>query len=158
MFDRLLLTLAAVVILVAVRLAVGALIARKFSELVGHGALAHLCTALVIAGGALYLLYLWELFPVLLSLLAALGVIGVVLVFTLRDIWIANVFAGISLIGDKLIDVGVEVEVAGKRGRIEEISLTTTKVRLRDGRLMVVPNKKFKEDLVVIRTKRPKLV
>ena len=92
----------------------------------------------------------------LLSILAALGVIGAVLVFTLKDIWISNAFAGISLIGDKSIDVGVEVEIAGRRGKIQEISLTTTKVRLGDGGLMVVPNKKFREDVVVIKAKRSK--
>ena len=156
MLEKLLLTLAAVVILAAIRLAVGELIARKLAGLVGYRALAHLCSALVLAGGVLYLLYVWEFFPVLLSVLAALGLIGAVLVFTFKDIWITNAFAGISLIGDRSIDVGVEVEMAGKRGRIEEISLTTTKVRLGDGRLMVVPNKKFREDVVVIRTGRRK--
>lgn len=158
MLEKLLLSLGAIAILAAVRLAVGELIARKLGGLVGHKALAHLCSALVFAGGVLYLLYVWEFFPVLLSVLAALGVVGVVLVFALKDIWIANAFAGISLIGDKSIDVGVEVEIAGRRGRIEEISLTTTKVRLGDGGLMVVPNKKFKEDVVVIRTGRRKRV
>lgn len=158
MLEKLLPTLAAIVVLAAIRLAVGELITRKLGGLVGHKALAHLCSALVFAGGVLYILYVWELFPVLLSVLAALGVIGVVLVFTLKDIWIANVFAGISLIGDKSIDVGIEVEIAGRRGRIEEISLTTTRVRLGDGGLMVVPNKKFREDVVVIRAKRRKRV
>jgi len=158
LLEKLLPTLAAIVVLAAIRLAVGELITRKLGGLVGHKALAHLCSALVFAGGVLYILYVWELFPVLLSVLAALGVIGVVLVFTLKDIWIANVFAGISLIGDKSIDVGIEVEIAGRRGRIEEISLTTTRVRLGDGGLMVVPNKKFREDVVVIRAKRRKRV
>jgi MscS family membrane protein len=89
-----------------------------------------------------------------MGVLAPLGTFGVVLLFALKDIWISNVFAGISLIGDKSISIGTEVEIAGIRGRIAEITLTVTKVKTKDGRLMVVPNRKFKEDVVTIKTKR----
>jgi small-conductance mechanosensitive channel len=89
-----------------------------------------------------------------MGVLAPLGTFGVVLLFALKDIWISNVFAGISLIGDKSINIGTEVEIAGIRGRIAEITLTVTKVKTKDGRLMIVPNRKFKEDVVTIKTKR----
>ena len=68
----------------------------------------------------------------------------------MKDIWISNLFAGISLIGDKLINVGSEVEVGGKRGKIVEMTLTVTKLKTADGDMIIVPNKKFREDVVVI--------
>lgn len=80
-----------------------------------------------------------------------LGVIASAILFTLKDIWVSNLFAGISLIGDKLINIGSELEVGGKKGEIMEMSLTVTKVRTSDGHLMIVPNKKFREEIVVIK-------
>jgi len=35
-----------------------------------------------------------------------------------------------------LIDIGTEVEIAGVRGKIAEMTLTVTKVKTKDGRLM----------------------
>ena len=83
--------------------------------------------------------------------LAALGTITAVLLITMKDVWITNLFAGISLIGDKSIDIGTDVEIQGKRGKIVEMTLTLTKVRTADGNLMIVPNKKFREEIVIVR-------
>lgn len=87
----------------------------------------------------------------LVEITLTIGVIGAVLLFTIKDIWISNLFAGISLIGDKLINIGSEVEVGGKKGKIVEMTLTATKVRTADGHLMIVPNKKFREEIVIIK-------
>jgi small conductance mechanosensitive channel len=87
----------------------------------------------------------------LVGILAPLGALGVVILFALEDIWIQNVFAGISLIGDKSIKIGAEVEIAGVRGKITEMTLTITKLKTNDGRLMIVPNRKFKEDVITIK-------
>ena len=104
--------------------------------LVGHQNLTNLISGIFTISSVLYILYLWDVPSLLMGILAPLSAFGVVLLFALKDIWISNVFAGISLIGDKLIDIGTEVEIAGVRGKIAEMTLTVTKVKTKDGRLM----------------------
>lgn len=142
-------------IIAAFRLLFGTLVSRKLGKLVGHGSLTNLVSIILAMCLIILLLYIWDIIPMILSVLAALGVIGGALAFTLKDIWISNAFAGISLIGSKLIDIGSEVEVDGKRGKVIEMTLTTTKLKTKDGRIIMVPNRKFKEDIVTI-IKAPK--
>jgi len=122
--------------------------------LVGHQNLTDLISGIFTVSSVLYILYLWDLPSLLMGILAPLSAFGVVLLFALKDIWISNVFAGISLIGDKSIDIGTEVEIAGMRGKIVEMTLTVTKVKTKDGRLMMVPNRKFREDVITIKIQR----
>ncbi|MDI6883766.1 MAG: mechanosensitive ion channel [Hadesarchaea archaeon] len=155
MFDeRVVITLVVIVVAVTFRVAVGGIFKRKLRELVGHQLLANALTGILAIGLVFYLLYVWRVLQALAEILAALGVIAAVLLFTMKDIWISNLFAGISLIGDKLINIGSEVEVGGRRGKIVEMTLTVTKVRTAGGHLVIVPNKKFREDVVMIRAKR----
>jgi len=119
--------------------------------LVGHQNLTNLILGIFTISSVLYILYLWDLPSLLMGILAPLSAFGVVFLFALKDIWISNVFAGISLIGDKSIDIGTEVEIAGMRGKIAEMTLTVTKVKTKDGRLMIVPNRKFREDVITIK-------
>ena len=155
MFDqRIWITLVVIAVALAFRVTVGRILKRELRELVGHQLLANALTGVLVIGLIFYLFYLWGIIQALAEMLAALGIIGALLLFTVKDIWILNLFAGISLIGDKLIDVGSEVEVGGKRGKIVEMTLTVTKVKTADGNLIIVPNKKFREDIVVIGAKR----
>jgi len=143
-----------VAIILIFRASIGTLVKRKFGRLVGYQNLTNLISGIFTISSVLYILYLWDVPSLLVGILTPLGAFGVVLLFALKDIWISNVFAGISLIGDKSINIGTEVEIAGIRGKITEITLTVTKVKTKDGRLMIVPNRKFKEDVVTIKTKR----
>ena len=152
--PRVIITLVVIAVALLFRLIVGGVFKRKLRELIGHQLLANALTAVLAIGLIFYLLYIWGIIQALAETLAALGVIAAVLLFTVKDIWISNLFAGISLIGDKLINVGSEVEVDGKRGKIVEMTLTVTKVKTTDGHLMIVPNKKFREGVVVVRAKR----
>jgi len=122
--------------------------------LVGHQNLTNLISGIFTVSSVLYILYLWDVPSLLMGILAPLSAFGVVLLFALKDIWISNVFAGISLIGDKSIDIGTEVEIAGTRGKIAEMTLTVTKVKTKDGRLMIVPNRKFREDVITIKAQQ----
>ncbi len=152
--QRLVYTLVVIVVVVAFRLALGGVFKRKLRELAGHVLLANTLTGILIIGLAFYLLYLWGVIQALVEITLTLGVITAVLLFTIKDIWVSNLFAGISLIGDKLINIGSEVEVGGKKGKIVEMTLTMTKVRTSDNRLMIVPNKKFREEIVLITKRR----
>jgi len=141
-------------IILIFRASIGALINRKFGMLVGHQNLTNLISGIFTISSVLCILYLWDVPSLLMGILAPLSAFGVVLLFALKDIWISNVFAGISLIGDKSIDIGTEVEIAGMRGKIVEMTLTVTKVKTKDGRLMIVPNRKFREDVITIKIQR----
>ncbi|MFB0500547.1 MAG: mechanosensitive ion channel domain-containing protein [Candidatus Hadarchaeaceae archaeon] len=152
--QRLVYTLVVIVVVIAFRLVLGGIFKRKLRELTGHHLLANTLTGILIIGLAFYLLYLWGIIQALVEIALTLGVITVVFLFTIKDIWISNLFAGISLIGDKLINIGSEVEVGGRKGKIVEMTLTVTKVRIADNRLMIVPNKKFREEIVVITKRR----
>lgn len=148
--SRITVTLAAIAAILIFRVSLGHLINRKLGGLVGHQNITNLLSSIFTVGLAFYLLSIWGVIPRLMELLAAIGALGAVLLFALKDIWISNIFAGISLIGDKSIDIGTEVQIAGVRGKIVEMTLTVTKVKTDDGRLMMVPNKKFREDVVII--------
>jgi len=152
--QRLVYTLVVIVVVIAFRLVLGGIFKRKLRELTGHHLLANTLTGILIIGLAFYLLYLWGIIQALVEITLTLGVIAAVLLFTIKDIWVSNLFAGISLIGDKLINIGSEVEVGGRKGKIVEMTLTVTKVRTSDNRLMIVPNKKFREEIVVITKRR----
>jgi len=152
--QRIVNTLVVIVVIVAFRLALGGIFKWKLRELAGHTLLANTLTGILIVGLAIYLLYLWGIIQALVEITLTFGVITVVLLFTIKDIWVSNLFAGISLIGDKLINIGSEIEIGGKKGKIVEMTLTVTKVRIADNRLMIVPNKKFREEVVVITKRR----
>ena len=144
-------TLVVLAIILIFRASTSALVRRKFGRLAGYQNLTNLISGIFTISSALYLSFFWDIPSLLMGILAPLGALGVVLLFALKDIWIQNVFAGISLIGDKSINIGTEVEIAGVQGRIAEMTLTVTKVKTKDGRIMIVPNRKFKEDVVTIK-------
>ncbi len=60
---------------------------------------------------------------------------------------------GILIHLDREMDVGADIEIDGKRGIINEISLTRTKI-LNGEYTLLVPNRKFRENVVIIRKKK----
>ena len=149
--DKIVITIVVVAAIAIFRLTLGAILRRKLRELAGHQLLANFIAVVLSIVLAFYLLNVWGITQALLEWLAALGTITAVLLITMKDVWITNLFAGISLIGDKSIDIGTDVEIQGKRGKIVEMTLTITKVKTADGNLMIVPNKKFREEIVIVR-------
>ena len=149
--DKIIITLVVVVAAIIFRLTLGAILKRKLRELPGHQLLANFIAIVLSVVLVFYLFTVWGITQALFEWLAALGTITAVLLITMKDVWITNLFAGISLIGDKSIDIGTDVEIQGKRGKIVEMTLTITKVKTADGNLMIVPNKKFREEIVIVR-------
>jgi small-conductance mechanosensitive channel len=152
--EKILITLTVIAVALIFRIAIGGVFKRRLHELVGHQLLANVLTGVLGIGLIIYLLYVWGVVMALIELLATFGIITTIFLFTLKDVWLSNLFAGLSLIGDKLINVGTEVEIGGRRGKIVEMTLTVTKVKTNDGAMIIVPNKKFREDVVVIFKKR----
>jgi small-conductance mechanosensitive channel len=149
--DKIVITIVVVAAIAIFRLTLGAILRRKLRGLPGHQLLANFISVVLSIVLVFYLLNVWGITQALLEWLAALGTITAVLLITMKDVWITNLFAGISLIGDKSIDIGTDVEIQGQRGKIVEMTLTITKVKTADGNLMIVPNKKFREEIVIVR-------
>ena len=75
----------------------------------------------------------------LLGTLLSIGIIGIALSFAAKDI-ISNLFSGIILILGKSIKVGDTVEIDGKKGIVQRISLRSTVVVDDLGVKNIVPN------------------
>lgn len=100
-----------------------------------------------------YIAYLWRLFEFLVGVLATAGALGLLFALSLVP-YVSDIFAGISIVLDPRINVGSEVEVDGKRGVITEITLTRTIIS-GDECLIIVPNKKFRDSVVVVYSTKP---
>jgi small-conductance mechanosensitive channel len=111
---------------------------------------------LALAGFTLgaYLAVVWRVFELLVGALAAAGVLGVIIGFSLVP-WISDIFAGVSLLLDPTLKIGSEVEIGGKKGRIIDIQLTRTKIS-GDECLIIVPNRKFRDEVVVVYSLGPR--
>ncbi len=93
-----------------------------------------------------YVIYFFALIAILqffgidlLGTLLSIGIIGIALSFAAKDI-ISNLFSGIILIIGKSIKVGDTVEIDGKKGIVQRISLRSTVVVEDLGVKNIVPN------------------
>ncbi len=97
--------------------------------------------------------YRYGLVDILVGSLTAIGAMGLVLGLGLVP-WVSDVYSGLALMLNPYIKIGTEVEVAGKRGRIVLITLTTTRIA-GDDCVIIVPNRKFRDEVVVIYGTKP---
>src|SRR5881628_1800647 len=81
-------------------------------------------------------------------ILTALGVGGLAVAFALQDS-LANLFAGMHLLADKPIRVGDYVKIADTtEGYVMDIGWRSTRVRMLQNTVVVVPNKKVAESII----------
>jgi len=109
-----------------------------------------LYVALILVAGVYvgYVGYVWRLFEFVVGVLATAGALGLLFALALVP-YVSDVFASISIALDPYINIGAEVEIDGKRGKIIEISLTRTVIS-GDECLIVVPNKRLRDSVVVV--------
>ncbi len=93
----------------------------------------------------LFILNIWGVLSLLISFAAALGIMGVMFGFAIIHVWLANALAGVSLIFDKLVQVGAKIKIDGTKGEIIQITLTSTRLATDDGKLLIIPNKSFRD-------------
>ncbi len=74
-----------------------------------------------------------------LSVITALGVVGIAVGFAAQET-LSNFIAGITLLVERPFRIGDWVEVSGKVGRVERISLRTTRLVDRDNVITSIPN------------------
>jgi small-conductance mechanosensitive channel len=110
-------------------------------------------TSLIVIMALAVAAYRYGLVDVLVGSLTAIGAMGLVLGLGLVP-WVSDVYSGLALMLNPHIKIGTEVEVAGKRGRIILITLTTTRIA-GDDCIIIVPNRKFRDEVVTIYGTKP---
>jgi len=110
-------------------------------------------TSLIVIMALAVAAYRYGLVDVLVGSLTAIGAMGLVLGLGLVP-WVSDVYSGLALMLNPHIKIGTEVEVAGKRGRIVLITLTTTRIA-GDDCIIIVPNRKFRDEVVTIYGTKP---
>lgn len=74
-----------------------------------------------------------------LSVVTALGVVGIAVGFAAQET-IANFISGITLLIERPIRIGDWVAIGETNGRVEQITLRTTRLLTRDNSSIVIPN------------------
>ena len=90
------------------------------------------------------------------SMLASLGVAGLTIGFAAKDV-LANVISGLFIFWDRPFVVGDLVEVGGEYGRVQEITMRSTRVVTVDGKMLAVPNSEIVSKTVTSYTNFPNL-
>lgn len=82
------------------------------------------------------------------AVLASLGVVGLTIGFALRDT-LSNIISGFLIFLDRPFTIDDLIEIDGRYGRVERISLRTTRVITPDGKMLAVPNAEVMNKTVV---------
>lgn len=85
------------------------------------------------------------------DIVATLGVSSVAIGFAFQDIF-KNFLAGIILLIEEPFCIGDEIEIGSYKGRIEHISVRTTKIRTYNGERVLLPNSTLFTDAVKVLT------
>lgn len=90
------------------------------------------------------------------SILTSLGVAGLTIGFAAKDA-LSNMISGLFIFWDRPFVIGDLVEVGGEYGRVESITLRSTRVVTPDGRMLAVPNSTVVNTTVASYTNFPHL-
>ena len=90
------------------------------------------------------------------ALLGSLGVAGLTIGFALRDT-LSNIISGILVFLDRPFTIDDLVEIDGKYGRVDRVTLRTTRIVTNDGRMLAVPNAEIMNKTVTSYTNFPHL-
>ena len=104
-----------------------------------------LVTAFVVIG---LLLVIQSLGYNVSTFLQGLGIGGLAFALAAQDT-IANLFGSLVVATDQPFKIGETIRVAGSTGMVEDIGLRSTKLRLTDKSLVVIPNKTMASELIV---------
>lgn len=90
------------------------------------------------------------------SLLASLGVAGLTVGFAAREV-LADVIAGLFIYWDRPFVIDDLVEIGDDYGRVDRITMRSTRVVTPDGRMLAIPNARAVESVVASYTNFPHL-
>ena len=82
-------------------------------------------------------------------MITALGIGGLAVALALKDT-LENLFAGIHIMAEKTIRVGDFVRLeTGQEGYVEDISWRTTRIRMIPNNMVIIPNSKLAQSVVI---------
>lgn len=90
------------------------------------------------------------------SVLTSLGVAGLTIGFAAKDA-LSNVISGVFIFWDRPFVIGDLVEIDGKYGRVDLITMRSTRVVTVDGKMLAVPNATIVNQVVASYTNFPHL-
>jgi len=90
------------------------------------------------------------------SIIASLGVAGLTIGFAARDA-LSNIISGIFIFWDRPFVLGDLIEVDGKYGRVDRITLRSTRVVTVEGKMLAIPNAAVVNSTVASYTNFPHL-
>jgi len=90
------------------------------------------------------------------GLLASLGIVGITVGFAARDAF-SNLISGILIFLDRPFVIGDLVEVGENYGRVDQITLRSTRIITGDGKMLAVPNAEIINKTVTSYTNFPHL-
>jgi small conductance mechanosensitive channel len=80
--------------------------------------------------------------------LAGLGILGIAIGFAAQDS-LSNVIAGFLIFFDKPFRVRDYVTIGGNYGRVEQITMRSTRIRTQDNKYVVIPNQKIINEILI---------
>lgn len=90
------------------------------------------------------------------SILASLGVAGLTIGFAARDA-LSNIISGLFIFWDRPFVLGDLIELEDYYGKVEDITLRSTRIVTPDGRMLAIPNTKVINSAVASYTNFPSL-
>lgn len=90
------------------------------------------------------------------GLLTSLGIVGITIGFAARDAF-SNLISGILIYLDRPFVIGDLVEVSDEYGRVDQITLRSTRIITSDGKMLAVPNTEIINEIVTSYTNFPHL-
>lgn len=88
--------------------------------------------------------------------LASVGIAGLTIGFAARDA-LSNIIAGILIFLDRPFTIDDLVEIQGVYGQVKQITLRSTRIVTKDGRMLAVPNSQIINNTVASYTNSPHL-
>lgn len=90
------------------------------------------------------------------AILTSLGVVGLTIGFAAKDA-LSNLISGLFILWDRPFVIGDLVEINGKYGRVDVITLRSTRVVTVDGKMLAIPNTEVVNTTVTSYTNFPHL-
>ncbi len=90
------------------------------------------------------------------SILTSLGVVGLTIGFAARDT-LSNLISGLFILWDRPFVIGDLIEIGGSYGRVDSITLRSTRVVTVDGKMLAIPNSTIVNSTVASYTNFPNL-
>lgn len=89
----------------------------------------------------------------IVAALTGFGIAGIAVGFAAKDV-LSNIIAGFMIFWDKPFRVGQWITVAGQYGKVNDITLRTTRIRTRNNTYVVIPNQKVIDEVLVNHSRR----